>query len=546
MSTLPNPELNGIFNFASVVYAAPGLNYSDQSLSQYQLYEHPNADFATRRIDLSLFADFDAGVPWPFSNTAVPINGMARIPEGDGPFPLAFFAHGNHDPFEHSTPGYIYLCELLASHGIIAATIDVNFLNGRNRGENDGRAIVHLEHVKQFLTWNATSSHLLEGKVDESRILIAGHSRGGEAVGHASLFNTLTQIQPDSSSPIVPLDGSAGLGPYRFNLRSVIAIAPTDGQYVPVSGPTRAQDNYFVIHGSRDADVFNFPGYMTFDRSHAVNLANPTAPARGFKALVWVHGANHNFFNSVWDQESDDTISRSEQEQIAKVYISALAQALLNDELGYLDLLRDHSAGVQANWLPSGVNFVSQFQNAERLFLQHSEEVGTTLVVSPPANGMVDVTQIAAIKLRFNLGPLKHLLQQTQGAQLTWDGSGQHYRIEFNPPVVTGSFTVIAFRIGQSFEAQNSTGLTQDLTLRFENGASVATLLASSINELLFPADSISPAELEPKTVMQTIRIPLATLQQQGMNTAQLTALDLIFDQTSAGRVYLDDLQLTR
>ena len=73
---------------------------------------------------------------------------------GRGPFPLALFAHGNHDPLENSTPGYLYLCELLASHGIIAATIDVNFLNGFNFGENDGRAIVHLEHVKQFRTWN--------------------------------------------------------------------------------------------------------------------------------------------------------------------------------------------------------------------------------------------------------------------------------------------------------------------------------------------------------------------------------------------------------
>jgi hypothetical protein len=39
-----------------------------------------------------------------------------------------------------------------------------------------------------------------------------GHSRGGEAVGHASFFNRLTSIGP------VPLDGSAGLGPYRFGL----------------------------------------------------------------------------------------------------------------------------------------------------------------------------------------------------------------------------------------------------------------------------------------------------------------------------------------
>lgn len=546
MSSLPNPEHPGPFTFSEVVYATPGLNYTDPSLSEYQLYEQPTADFTTRTIDLSLFADFDASVNWPFDNTTVPINGIAVIPDGNGPFPLVLFAHGNHQPLEHSTPGYRYLCELLASHGIIGATIDVNFLNGFNRGENDGRAIVHLEHIKQFLKWNTTNGHPLRGKVNRLRIMIAGHSRGGEAVGHASLFNRLSQVQPDATSPIVPLDGSQGLGPYNFQLRSVVAIAPTDGQYVPVSGPTRVGDNYFLIHGSLDDDVVNFPGYMTYDRSHAVNLTSPKAPARGFKALLWVHGANHNFFNSVWDQESSDTISRPEQEQIAKVYISALARAVLNNEAGYLELFRNHQLGISEGWLTSAIHLVSQFQDPHRHFLQHSEDAGTAITVSPPFKGAVDTTNISATKLTFNLGAAKHLLQQTQGVRLTWNASGQHYRITFNPRVATANFTVIALRIGQSFEAQNPADATQNLTFRFENGSSAATLLASSINELLYPAASARPAGFERKTVMQTFRLPLERLEEQGMNTKHLTAIDLIFDQTPAGRVYLDDLQLTR
>ncbi len=123
------------------------------------------------------------------------------------------FAHGNHGPLENSTPGYLYLCQLLASHGVIGATIDVNFLNGGNFGENDARGIVHLEHLKQFRTWNSTAGHRLHGKVDLNRIAIVGHSRGGEGVGHASFFNRLTSIKPDILTPVVPLDGSAGLGP---------------------------------------------------------------------------------------------------------------------------------------------------------------------------------------------------------------------------------------------------------------------------------------------------------------------------------------------
>jgi hypothetical protein len=144
----------------------------------------------------------------------------------------------------NSTPGYLYLCELLASHGIAAATIDVNFLNGSNFGENDARAIVHLEHLKRFRTWNADASHPLRGKIDQNRIMIVGHSRGGEGVGHASYFNRLASITPVPGHPPVPLDGSKGLGPYRFALTVVAAIAPTDRQYVPITGPTVVPDAY--------------------------------------------------------------------------------------------------------------------------------------------------------------------------------------------------------------------------------------------------------------------------------------------------------------
>ena len=208
---LENPGLPGPFKFRTFVYAASGLNYSAvPSLSEYQIYDTPHPEYVTGRIDISAFFQLDGVTPWPFTATDVPLNGHVCVPRGRGPFPLALFAHGNHNQFENSTPGYLYLCELFASHGVIAATIDVNFLNGFNFGENGARAIVHLEHVKQFRTWTNSPHHPLQRKVDMKRILLIGHSRGGEGVGHASLFNTLNSIQPDIFSPVVPIDGQLG------------------------------------------------------------------------------------------------------------------------------------------------------------------------------------------------------------------------------------------------------------------------------------------------------------------------------------------------
>jgi len=219
----------------------------------------------------------------------------------------------------------LYLCQLFASHGVIAATIDANFLNGFNFGENDGRAIVHLEHLKQFRTWNNTATHPLHGKVDLNRILIVGHSRGGEAVGHASLFNRLASVGG------VLLDGSAGLDPYRFGLTAA-AIAPTDRQFVPVSGPTVVPDSYYVIHGSQDSDVFTFEGYHTYERAHAVGLANPTVSDGKFKAMLWVQ--RRTTINSTASGHRTQPLElrcRASQEEVAKVHFGALAQALLLD-----------------------------------------------------------------------------------------------------------------------------------------------------------------------------------------------------------------------
>lgn len=539
-----DPSMNGGRAFTSVVYAAPGLVYP-APLSEFAPFGAPTANFSTRTIDISDFADLGFGPAWPFANTAIPLNGFLRVPDGPGSFPLALFAHGNHEPSENSTRGYLYLCELLASHGVLAGTIDVNFLNGGNFGENDGRAIVHLEHIRQFQIWNATAGHPLCGKIDLSRVMIVGHSRGGEAVGHASAFNRLNAVQPDVGAPTVPLDGTAGLGPYHFDLKAVVAIAPTDRQYVPVTGPTLVVDNYVVIHGSRDGDVNNFPGYLTYDRSHRVDLANPLSPAAGYKALLWVFRANHNFFNSAWGQESSvPTLTRPEQESIARTFIGAVAQDTLLAQPGYRELLKDHRIAVREGWLPSSLHFVSQYSDPIRVYLQHFDESGPALAVSLPAVGTVTVTApLVANKLLLNLGSSSHLFQQSNGARLAWTGNGS-YKLAIAP----GSFPmpsspVLTLRIGQSSEPANPGGLNQDVTVILNDGKTSLSFPISTYGELLYP--DTTPVGTAPKTIMQTVRIPLDALVPTGLNPASLQSVEVRTDRTATGIIYLNDIQIT-
>lgn len=540
MAGLTNPGLAGDVPFDTVIYASAGNNYSAvPGLVQYNIYDNPDPAYVTGSIDISVFANLGSA-PWPFSNLNVPLNGHLCVPRGRGPFPLAVFAHGNHDPFVNSTPGYLYLCQLLASHGIIAATIDVNFLNGFNFGENDARAIVQLEHVKQFRTWNGTAAHPLQARVDLNRILIVGHSRGGEGVGHASFFNRLASIQPDIFSPIVPLDGSAGLGPYRFALTAAAAIAPTDRQYVPLTGPTVVPDPYYLIHGSRDGDVSTFEGYNTYNRAHAVDLANPTVSDGKLKALLWVYGANHNQFNSVWPSETPPatTIPRAAQEQIAKVHFGALTQALLLDRSEYAGVIRNHQ--VAASWVPAGSDFVSQYQDPERVFIQHNQEGLAAPQISSPVQGTVATDAVVATRQLIDLvnagAP-----QTTITLRLEWSVLGARLLLTVDPATVPAErYKTLSLRVGQSTEAKNAANRDQDFTLEVSSGSRTAAIPASALHRLLYPDVVFGAA----KIVMQTLRVPTHRLAELGLDISDIRSIALVFDRRATGVLYVGDLQV--
>ena len=541
MAELTNPAIAGPTLFDTVIYASAGSNYAGvPSLNQYVIYDTPTAGYVTPRINISPFANLGSA-PWPFLNTNVPLNGHICIPRGRGPFPLMVFAHGNHGPLENSTPGYMYLCQLLASHGVIGATIDVNFLNGANFGENDARGIVHLEHLKQFRTWTATAGHPLHGTVDQNRIAIVGHSRGGEGVGHASFFNRLASIKPDVLTPVVPLDGSAGLGPYRFNLTVAVAISPTDRQYQPLTGATIVPDSYCLIHGSRDGDVSTFEGYNTYNRAHAVDLANPTADDGERKALLWVYGANHNQFNSAWPSETPPatTMPRPDQELVLKVFIGTIAQAMLLDHTAYLEVLRDHRRA--SAWMPVNVDLVSQYQDPERVFIQHEQEGLVAPQVSLPVQGSAFTDAVVAARQLKDLVNSFGLIT-TITLRLEWSALGARLLLKLDAGTVPAErYRTLSLRVGQSTEAKNAANRDQDFTLEVSSGSRTASIPASSLHRLLYP-DVVFGAG---KIVMQTLRLPIRDLVARGVDPSDLRSIAFVFDQPASGVLYVGDIQVS-
>ncbi|MBN3521247.1 hypothetical protein JYB62_14655 [Algoriphagus lutimaris] len=306
---------------------------------------------------------------WGFDSKSLPINGRVWYPEGPGPFPLVLVVHGNHSMQDYSDPGYDYLGELLASRGMILASVDENFVNGSWSDifgglskENDARGWLLLEHLKVWDQWNTSSDHPFAGKIDMDRIALMGHSRGGEAVAHAAMLNELDYYPDDATIP---------LG-YHFNIQSIVSIAPVDGQYQPGETRTKFKDvDYFVFHGSQDADVTSFMGSMQFERVYFEDSSYH------FKTGLYIQGANHGQFNTSWgDNDSgnpfkgllnlEQQMDEKSQQEIAKVYISAFLETTLNADTKYLPLFMDARSG--KGWLPETI-YLNQFEDSNTRYL---------------------------------------------------------------------------------------------------------------------------------------------------------------------------------
>lgn len=326
---------------------------------------------ASRLIDLGAQAESRRKY-WGFGPSAFPLNGRVWYPEGEGPFPLVLMVHGNHNPQDFSDPGYEYLGRLLASRGIIGVSLDMNFVNGTQPQENDVRGWMFLRHLDAWKGFHDDPENPFHGKVDWNRLALVGHSRGGEAVGTAAALNRLSHYPDDAS---VRFD-------FGYNIRSLVAIAPVDGQYRPSGRFVPVEDvSYLVFHGSHDGDVTSFHGLRQYER---VELTPGTPHV---KAAVYVYGANHGQWNTGWGAfdngprsprilDLEQLIPGEDQRRFAEVYISAFLETTLRGEDQYLPLFRDHR--VAGDWLPPTM-YITRFRTAEyRPLVDFSEDIDVT------------------------------------------------------------------------------------------------------------------------------------------------------------------------
>lgn len=366
---LPNPADKGTFAVKQLTYGSG----TDKQRPEYR----EGVAIKTKTVDVSPFASIPKDQEkhrkdfWGFDLKKAPINGRVWYPDGPGPFPLVLIVHGNHDPEKFSDPGYAYLGELLASRGFILVSVDENFINGISE-ENDGRAWMLLKHLDAWKQFNETKDGPFYQRVDMQQITLMGHSRGGEAAATAASFNTL-KFYPDDFKQ-----------KFNFNyaIRSVVAIAPVDGQYKPTGQFTPLENvNYLLMHGSHDGDVSTAVGLRQYERLKFTN-GEPL-----FKAVLFMYRANHGQWNTGWGNKdngprSDRTldlrglIDPEAQRQFAKVVISGFLEATIHHKREYVAMFRDHRA--MGAWLPKTM-YTTRFQDSGyRALAAYDEDIDLT------------------------------------------------------------------------------------------------------------------------------------------------------------------------
>jgi len=410
----------------------------------------------TDRVDASKLISFNASRRdyWGFDDDSLPINARVWYPSGDGPFPLMLMVHGNHNMKDFSDPGYAYLGELLASRGFISASVDENFINGMS-GENDARGWLLLEHLAAWEKFNSEPGSPFEGRVDMDRIALLGHSRGGEAVAAAAAFNRLSRYPDDAS---LEFD-------FNFGIRSLIAIAPVDGQYQPADRPAPLSGvNYLVFHGSHDGDVSTFQGIRQWAR---VDLSD--SPDL-FKAAVYMYRANHGQWNTGWGpKDRGDRSARSldlralidgeQQRDFARIYVSAFLEATLNGGDRYRPIFRDHR--VIGEWLPPTMYTTRYQAGGFRSLAGFEEDIDVT-------SGAMEGVRLRGDSLS-NWGEGELLLRSSnstsfsakQGNQAVWLGWNNNVRgsDEPGPPA--------AFEVSLPSGLADTWGVDGDVALEF-------------------------------------------------------------------------------
>lgn len=470
--------------------------------------------------------------------------------------PLVLFLHGRHgvcydpvdpDQFVEGWPcssgakpirsdlGYVYLQRRLATQGYTSVSISANGVNAQDYAAEDGGAQARAALVQRHLDMWADGEVPGAASVDLDRVVLVGHSRGGEGVDLAA--------QEIPASAPYRIAGEVLLGPTDFARRTAA--------YVPAA----------TVLPYCDGDVSDLQGQLFTDTSRGL------APGdTALKSTLLVMGANHNFFNTEWtpgdstapsdddwydDQdptcgaEAPDRLTPSEQRDVGTAYVAGAVATFTHEgagspqELAMFDGTPGHVASVG-----DAVVYSHAVGGGRTLVLPAATTVaGTGGATARICRGVADEGERTGCGAKVSSYRAPHWAPSspegvpTQSAlQLSWAKVGAAGVMRLATALDLSDKAALDLRA----LADPATG-TAKVSVRLEDATGAQATIAPTNGGVVRALPGTADAGLA-KLVAQQLRAPLAGVT--GVDLSRITAVSLVA--TSAkGKVWLLDLAAT-
>lgn len=490
-------------------------------------------------------------------------------------YPLLVFLHGNHGTcgtgsnprHDYSceytdsgtcpqgyvvTPshrGYDYITTTLAARGYIVVSINANrgitcgWGGADDSCLNLARGRLILRHLEQLSAWNrgvgtppSSLGFSLANRLDLTQVGLLGHSRGGEGARAAY------QQYRDAGS-IWP---SRIVDPITF--RAIYEIGPVDGQTPRVLNAEGTRWN--VLLPMCDGDVSDLEGVRPFDRM----ITNYSSQANAFAISTYTAwGANHNFFNTEWQDSDSGGCSDHRALFVSNGSASGSAE---QRQVALRSVTEFFSAHVGTVRLPSLADLFNPEQPiAFDSRVERGYGAGQTASMSRP---LEDFTQRAGYST-FNVQNIHSRVTVTHGtisehdpalqaATIRWTSGGASTYFQTNFAASGSgfdlrSYTLLDFRIGRAKDALNIESSTQvNVQLVNADNSLSDTVAASGFgDEMVGP---VGGPYGEYHQMLTTVRIPLAYF-----GSAKLSAIRGVrftFADTPTGSIYLANVRTTQ
>ncbi|MEU1277819.1 hypothetical protein [Streptomyces sp. NPDC005805] len=506
-------------------------------------------------------------VKLPGMKAAVEMRGLVVAPKGaPGKRPIALFLHGRHAtcyvPGKGTDPtidwpcakgfkpipshkGYLRDQKLLASQGYVTVSISANGINGQDGELEDSgaqaRSSLVRNHLARWADWAAKPASAPAGvpkgvKPDPSRVLLVGHSRGGEGVNRAAMDSLY--------APPPAQDGYRGKA--RWTIRGLVHIGPT----IFAQNPVADVPSLTILPGC-DGDVADLQGQVYTDGTRGVSRG------KALHSSVYMIGANHNFFNSEWtpgqaaapanddfwhDPEAPDPLcspgkpgrlTADQQQKAGATYVAAAARLFVAGDDRVRELV-DGTGRRAPSADPARVAAHAVGGNRGAGFLPDdpvnpAKVTGARLcdAVAPGKSACLGQDAVGTSPHFANWRP-EHEAGR-RAVALSWSKPGTAARVTPGKPLSVKGASSLALRVAVP---PNSSGTRFDVAVKDAEGKR-ASLGGVRV-------DGLPSGERSSAYWAQEVRVPLTAATRAGLDLSRIASLELT-PKSRTGKAWLMD-----